>query len=275
MEDRAIPQQPAFNSRAANAAFSHETVAAIPEAASAVVFEHDTIVVGPGVPRDFMYERYSWGVQQLPRHFNKATNDGAFLHHVAGTVRPVHPPGHPMDGQRFGTQWLSFKFRSEDVFANTGAHVAVVLRSQSTAQWIRGRGFIFGHQNLLPDDPNACPAGERDSAHAQPETWWTVTSGAAQQQASFVWGPPLCSAPVIRDRRDYQVAVHVADGGWIAYWITDVESQAQIATSLRDTVNGESDLVDGLTGYSLALVFGASQAASWRIRFYDIGSGWF
>jgi hypothetical protein len=244
------------------------------EAASAVVFEHDAIVIGPGAPRDFLYEQYSWGLQKLPRHFSKSPPEGAFLHHVAGTARPVYPAGHPNAGQRHGTQWLSFRFRSEGVFTHTGAHVAVILRSQSTADWNRGRGFIFGHQNLHPSDPNACPAGEPGTAHAQPESWWTVTSGATQSAVKYVWGPPLCSAPVIRDERDYEVAIHVADGGWIAYWITDIESRQQISTALRDTLNAESDLVDGLTGYSLALVFGTS-LASWRIRFYDIGSGWF
>lgn len=274
MPDISVSRQPAFNSRAAGDALAPEATPTIPEVASAVIFEHEIVVIGPGVTRDFMYEQYPWGLQQLPRHFNKAPKEGAFLHHVAGTNRPVYPAGHPQAGQRFSTQWLVFKFRSEGVFT-TGAHVAVVLRSQSTAEWNRGRGFIFGHQNLLASDPNVCPVGEVGTAHAQPESWWTVTSGAAQTQRGFVWGPPLCSAPTIRDQRDYEVAIHVADGGWIAYWITDVESQVQIATSLRDTVNAESDLVDGLTGYSLALVFGASQSASWRIRFYDIGSGWF
>jgi hypothetical protein len=275
MQDTTVLRQPIFNSRAAGDAFAREAAPVIPEAASAVAFEHEAVVVGPGTTRDFMYEQYSWGLQQLPRHFNKAPRDGTFLHHVAGTARPVHPAGHPQAGQRFGTQWLAFKFRSDGVFTHTGAHVAVILRSQSTAAWNRGRGFIFGHQNLLPDDPNACPTGEQGTAHAQPESWWTVTSGATQTQVNFVWGPPLCSAPAIRDQRDYEIAIHVADGGWIAYWITDIESQAQISISLRDTVNAESDLVDGLTGYSLALVFGASQSASWRVRFYDIGSGWF
>jgi hypothetical protein len=275
MQDTSILRQPAFNSRAPGGALAREAATSIPEAASAVIFEHDTVVVGPGRARDFMYEQYPWGLQKLPRHFNKAPSEGAFLHHVAGTARPVYPEGHPQAGQRLGTQWLSFKFRSEDVFTNTGAHVAVVLRSQATAQWNRGRGFIFGHQNLLPGDPNACPVGEQGTAHAQPESWWTVTSGATQTQSGFVWGPPLCSESAIRDRRDYQVTLHVADGGWIAYWLTDIETQAQITASLRDTLNAESDLVDGLTGYSLALVFGASQAASWRIRFYDIGAGWF
>jgi hypothetical protein len=275
MQDAAILRQPAFNSRAPGDTSARDAALTIPEVASAVIFEHESVVVGPGVPRDFMYEQYPWGLQQLPRHFNKGPNEGAFLHHVAGTTRPVYPAGHPQAGQRLSTQWLVFKFRSEGVFANTGAHVAVMLRSQSTAEWNRGRGFIFGHQNLLPSDPNACPLGEEGTAHAQPESWWTETSGATQTQRRFVWGPPMCSAPTIRDHRDYEVAMHVADGGWIAYWITDIETQGQLATSLRDTVNAESDLVDGLTGYSLALVFGASQAASWRISFYDIGSGWF
>jgi hypothetical protein len=275
MHDAASPRPPASSSRATGDAASGRAAPAIPEAATAVTFAHEAIVVGPGTPRDFMYEQYTWGVQQLPRHFDKAPREGAFLHHVAGTARPVHPVGHPQEGQRFGTQWLSFRFRSEGVFSRTRAHVAVILRSQSTAAWNRGRGFIFGHQNLLPSDPNACPAGEPGTAHAQPETWWTVTSGTTQTPANFVWGPPLCSAPTILDEHDYAVAIHVADGGWIAYWITDIASQAQLSTALRDTVNAESDLVDGLTGYSLALVFGAAQAASWRIRFSDIASGWF
>jgi hypothetical protein len=268
-------QQPAFNSRPPGDAFAREAAPTIPEAATAVIFEHDKVVIGPGVTRDFVYEQYSWGLQQLPRHSNKVPSEGAYAHHVAGTARPVYPAGHPQAGQRFGTQWLSFRFRSEGVFTHTGAHIAVLLRSQATAQWNRGRGFIFGHQNLVPGDPNACPAGGPGTAHAQPESWWTTTSGSTQTQAGFVWGPPLCSAPTLRDHRDYEVAIHVADGGWIAYWITDIESQAQISTSLRDTVNAESDLIDTLTGYSLALVFGATQSASWRIRFYDIGSGWF
>lgn len=275
MHDTGIPRQPAFNSRAPDEKLAAGRAPTIPEAASVVIFEHDVVVIGPGSARDFVYEQYPWGLQQLPRHFNKMASEGAFLHHVAGTERPVYPAGHPQAGQRFNTQWLAFKFRSDGVFTNTGAHVAVVLRSQSTAQWNRGRGFIFGHQNLASGDPNVCPVGEEGTAHAQPESWWTVTDGASQTQRGFVWGPPLCSAPTIRDGRDYQAAIHVADGGWIAYWIIDIETHAQIAASLRDTLSAESDLVDGLTGYSLALVFGASQSASWRIRFYDIGSGWF
>lgn len=275
MDDNGTSRQPAFNSRAPDSALAPAVTPTIPETASAVTFEYDAIVFGPGTPREFMYEQYSWGLQKLPRHFSKVPSDGAFLHHVAGTERPVYPAEHPQAGQRFGTQWLAFKFRSDGVFTHTGAHVAVVLRSQATAQWIRGRGFIFGHQNLLSSDPNVCPVGETGTAHAQPESWWTVTAGSAQTQLGHVWGPPLCSTPTIRDGRDYQVAIHVADGGWIAYWITDVASQAQIVTSLRDTLSAESDLVDGLTGYSLALVFGSSPSASWRITFYDIGSGWF
>lgn len=270
-----MPDQPALNPSAPGAAAAADAAPTIPEAATAVIFEHEKLVVGPGGTGDFLYEQYTWGLQKLPRHSNKVPSAPAFAHHVAGTLRPVYPAGHPQAGQRFGTQWLSFRFRSEGVFTHTSAHVAVLLRSQATAQWNRGRGFIFGHQNLLPGDPNACPVGEPGTAHAQPESWWTVRSASTQTQASFVWGPPLCSTPTIRDLRDYQVNVHVADGGWIAYWITDIESQAQIAASLRDTVNADSDLVDSLTGYSLALVFGTSQSASWRIRFYDIGSGWF
>ena len=274
-EAAAPPPPPPSAARPAVDRIGPKATISIPEAATTVVFEHDAVVVGPGTARDFVYEGYSWGLQQLPRHFDKAPREGAFLHHVAGTDRPVYPERHARAGQRCSTQWLSFRFRSEGVFRRTGAHVAVILRSQSTAGWNRGRGFIFGHQNLLPDDPNACPAGEPGTAHAQPETWWTVTSGAAQVAANHVWGPPLCSAPAIRDGRDFQVAIHVADGGWIAYWITDLATKAQITTTLRDTVNGEADLVDGLTGYSLALVFGASQAESWRIRFDDIACGWF
>lgn len=262
-------------SAAAPDAAARSATSGLAEAASAVVFEQEAFVVGPRRARGFLHEQYSWGMQKLPRHFDKAAGEGAFLHHVAGTARPRHPEGHAQAGQPFSTQWLSFRFRSEGLFANTGGHVAVILRSQSTAAWNRGRGFIFGHQNLLPSDPNACPAGEPGSAHAQPESWWTATSGATQAQRGFVWGPPLCSAPTIRDGRDYEVMVHVADGGWIAYWITDAASGDQLTASLQDTLSEESALVDSLTGYSLALVFGLSARASWRIRFDDIRSGWF
>ena len=268
-------QQPPLDAQPQSAAAARGAAAATNEAADAVTFEHDIIVAGPGAARDNMLEQYSWGVQQLPRHADKSAAEGSFLHHVAGTPRPVYPAGHPRAGQRMATQWLSFKFRSEGVFTHTAGHVAVILRSQSTASWNRGRGFIFGHQNLAGGDPNVCQVGAEGTAHAQPESWWTITNGPTQEQRGFVWGPPLCSEPTILDHREYEVAVHVADGGWIAYWITDAETREQISAALRDTVNEESALVDGLTGYSLALVFGSSPSASWRIRFHEISAGWF
>ncbi|MCB1907135.1 MAG: hypothetical protein KDH15_07180 [Rhodocyclaceae bacterium] len=273
MQDDSREQTAVVTSASGNAAAS-AAVHAPPEAARAVTFEPDAFVIGPGRAGGSVFETYSWGVQRLPRHFDKAAADGAYIHHVAGTVRPVYPAGHPRAGQRLATQVLSFRFRSEAVFRNTGAHVAVILRSQSTATWNRGRGFILGHQNLPAGDPNACPVGGEGSAHVQPETWWTVTADGSQQARSFVWGPPFCSGPDLHDQRDYQVEIHVADGGLIEYWITDLEDQSQVTASLQDTVNQESDLVDGLTGYSLAMVFGSSQTALWRMRFYDIAAGW-
>lgn len=245
-----------------------------PDAARAVVFEPETFVVGPGRPRGFVLAEYDWGVQRLPRHFDTAAGDGAYLHHVAGTLRPTYPAGHPQAGQRMQTQWLSFRFRSDGVFAHTGAHVAVILRSQSTAAWNRGRGFVFGRQVLLPGDPNACAAGPPGTAHAQPETWWTTSTSTGQLPHSFVWGADLCSAPVIRDGRDYAVRLQVSDGGAIDYRVSDLEQPLVVEASLQDTVNGESALVDGLTGYSLAMVFASARGQAWRMRFDDIASGW-
>ncbi len=244
-----------------------------PESATAVTFEHAVPESGP--PGAFVHELYSWGWQTLPRHFDKAAAEGSFVHVVAATERPRYPPEHPSAGKPMGTQWLVFRFRSEGLFTATHAHVAVIGRSQATAAWNRGRGFVFGHQVLLPDDPNACPVGPAGSAHAQPETWWTASTAATQAQRNHVWGPPLCSTPSILDFRDYQVALHVADGGWVAFWIVDVETNEQISVGWQDTINAESELVDGLTGYALALVNGASRSQPWRFIIHDIRAGWF
>ncbi len=258
----------------AGAAQRSVAVSAAPEAASAVAFEHAVPASGP--PTDFMLERYSWGWQTLPRHFDKAAGDGSFVHYVAGTPRPLYPAGHPEAGQRMRTQWLVFKFRSDGVFTSTGAHIAVLGRAEGTATWNRGRGFALGRQVLLPDDPNACPPAPVGTAYTQPETWWTETTADRQSPRSRVFGPPLCSPPAVLDFRDYVLALHVADGGWVAHWVVDLQTGEQIlGTAWRDTVNGESALIDGLTGYAIALVFGATQATPWKFTAYDIASGWF
>jgi hypothetical protein len=244
-----------------------------PETATAVVFEHG--VPETGRTTEFVHEQYSWGWQTLPRHFGKAAEDGSFLHYVAGTVRPVYPEGHPEAGNRMRTQWLVFKFRSEGVFGSTTAHIAVIGRAEGTATWSRGRGFALGHLILPPGQPGACPPAPVGMAYAQPETWWTELKADRQISRSHVFGPPLCSPASITDFHDYEVAMHVADGGWGAFWIIDLAIGEQLAAiAWRDQINAESDLVDGLTGYALALVFGASSSA-WRFKTYDIRSGWF
>ncbi|AVP58843.1 hypothetical protein [Pulveribacter suum] len=231
------------------------TPAAAPSVAtpSKVVFVRE--IQPDGKAADYVRETYPWGTQTLPAHRIAKPGHG-FLHHTFATEKPAQAT----------TQVLTFRFRSNDLFAtNPGAHFLVSGRSESTSWYNRGRGFIVGD---LSRTVNPCPG----AMASQPESWWTLQP-QSQAPASTVWNGHHCG-PSLRDGVWYDVHLHVNSDNHFAYWIWQ---DGQLITSqlVHDTRNPEGALInDKLTGFAFGLVFARNYSSPWTLEFDRITVRW-
>lgn len=176
------------------------------------------------------------------------------------------------------TQWLSFRFRSEDMQRHSPAsHFAIVLRARlgrdaaGVPNSISGRGVAWGDTSLaqpLPGNPHAHAPGFGGAPGAVIESFWPGGNFLHRQARLLDEG--------LRDGVDYTVHVHVNDQRHIAFWIAAVDGvppQASLLAEVQDEV--AHPVLDGPTGIVIALGRGPVERGPWSACFEDIRFGWF
>ena len=266
--------------------FGAASAQTMPEVAHSLAFQYSKL----GAEILFLRKTltYSWGTQVVPNAASatrRANDEANFNYQVDGTERPANAT----------TQFIVFKFRSEGFF-ETGGHFGVVGKSQASARFLRGRGFIIG-KNKSPTAPNGCErAGP--GAWVQPETWWTYFTnpvsyqdgeetrwvGGDQVATNWVGDEGYCGQANLQDGLTYTAVMHVGNGS-ASYWIYPEGSATPIVHKnfADDAINKEAALIDASTGYGFFAVFGGltsegrpvAVATTWTIRLSEIRTGWF
>lgn len=175
------------------------------------------------------------------------------------------------------TQWLSFRFRSENMQrASAASHFAIVLRGElgrdaaGVPRTISGRGITWGDTSLaaIPaDNPHAQAAGFGGAQGAQVESFWPG--------GNFLYREARLLDEGLRDGVDYHVHVHVNEARWVAFWLSDADGNAlagmQACVQDRET----HPVLPGRSGIVIALGRGAETGEDWSARFSQIRYGWF
>lgn len=222
---------------------------------SATSMTFNRVMILPGIHRNVVTRVYPSGDQSI--QYAPTPN---FFYGVASTGRPTGP------GM---TQYVRFNFRSEGLFTSFPcAHLAFLGRWEGViTRYNRGRGVTVGETSL----PCITSPGK---ASIQGEYWLDKETSATGIGAYLL---PDRLTDALNDYTDYQVEIHVTEGGY-AYWIRD----AATGTTIKNTYHPLPDdgsvdwKVNNLSaqGYAIGLV-GAGTTGSFTFRTWNFTYGWF
>jgi hypothetical protein len=209
-------------------------------------------------------EHYSWGWQEMPRHFSKKTGSG-YVHMIGTTGKK--------EGQEI--QEISLTLKSINTFSeNPIMHLAILGKSEGTLRYNRGRGIIIGYLNgIIPTFGATCPTGVR----LQPETWSepTINNGNTY---NHLWGSEYCSSRTFEDDKEYEINLSL---GINSYYYKVIEKNTGVLITQNlvydgPGVNSDYEIINNkLEGITLGLVFADNvPKKSWQLIFKDIKYSW-